>query len=181
MTMNERGKEKRDGARNQDNSRKNSSATSSIHRSIRALARTQLSLRFLFIYFFLFSSPISSPSSAQKLITLVLKNKRVSHTRTRSSTLPHQFSTLFRFSCSNAADRQRVPSSHKRLYTRHRAASRGERVCGPARARRSGKKKNSKSKVPWLVIHRRSAPAVRGHYLRVSRQSELLIRPRCRW
>lgn len=148
----------------------------------RYVTRAHSTFSSLFIYlFFLFSSPISSPSSAQKLITLVLKNKRFKHTRTRSSTLPHQFSTLFRFSSSNAADRQRVPSSHKRLYTRHRAASRGERVCGPARARRSGKKKNSKSKVPWLVIHRRSAPAVRGHYLRVSRQSELLIRPRCRW
>lgn len=40
-----------------------------------------------------------------------------------------------------------------------------------------GKERNSKSKVPWLVIHRRSAPAVSQHYLRVSRQSELLIRP----
>lgn len=43
-------------------------------------------------------------------------------------------------------------------------------------------RKNSKSKAPrGLVIHRRSAPAVRRHYLRVSRHSELLIRPRCRW
>lgn len=146
MTMNERGKEKRDGARNQDNSRNNSSATSSIHRSIRALARTQLSLRFLFIYFFLFSSPISSPSSAQKLITLVLKNKRFKHTRTRSSTLPHQFSTLFRFSSSNAADRQRVPSSHIKDYTRGTAPHRAGSACVVRRGRAAAGRKKIQSR-----------------------------------
>lgn len=46
-----------------------------------------------------------------------------------------------------------------------------------AHTARKEKRKNSKSKAPWLVIHRRSAPAVRRHYLRVSRHSELLIRP----
>lgn len=58
--------------------------------------------------------------------------------------------------------------------------ARGTRVwSGRARAHtaRKEKRKNSKSKAPWLVIHRRSAPAVRRHYLRVSRHSELLIRP----
>lgn len=51
--MNERGKEKRDGARNQDNSRNNSSATSSIHRSIRdSRALNFLFAFYLFIFFY---------------------------------------------------------------------------------------------------------------------------------
>lgn len=145
MTMNERGKEKRDGARNQDNSRNNSSATSSIHRSIRDSHALNFLFAFYLFIFFIFS-PISSPSSAQKLITLVLKNKRVSHTRTRSSTLPHQFSTLFRFSSSNAADRQRVPSSHIKDYTRGTAPHRAGSACVVRRGRAAAGRKKIQSR-----------------------------------
>lgn len=146
MTMNERGKEKRDGARNQDNSRNNSSATSSIHRSIRALARTQLSLRFLFIYFFLFSSPISSPSSAQKLITLVLKNKRVLSIRVRA---PLPFPTNSpRFFDFPPRTRRIVSAFRHRIkdYTRGTAPHRAGSACVVRRGRAAAGRKKIQSR-----------------------------------
>ena len=80
----------------------------------------------------------------------------------------------------------RFVSAYKRLYTSRLSCThrRGfERACVVrTSAPKEKREKNSKSKAPrGLVIHRRSAPAVRRHYLRVSRHSELLIRPRCRW